>query len=649
MTSGNIWCLLLAGVFAFAEPCLNAQPARTNAPLPFESIAAFLKSARTNQNLRAEVQGTVTYRFRVSSIYIQDDTGGLFVSTPTNIPLALGDRVRVSGLADASGFSPILKQEQIRKLKEGEIPEPISTSAKEIMTGKHDMSLVTLKATLLDLARVTNASTVLLRLLDGSVPFSAELDAAEIPEAWGALLDQSYVRLTGVCTIGGSSGHVRNFRILLRSPADVEILKAPPWWNFQRTMRVVILLGVLILGGLIWVAALNHQVRQQTRELRKRFEREAELEDQYHDLFENAQELIFTLDPSGRFLSLNKAAERILNISRYDAVERNFVDFVVPEQRERFGTFLAEAARQNNCKLGEFEVKSTKDRTASLELSCHAMNRSAAVNQLQVIARDITERKRADAEIHRLTNFLENRVAERTAQLEAANKELEAFSYSVSHDLRAPLRAIDGFSKILQEENLSTAGADTRQLLEGIQKNSRRMSQLIDDLLQFSRITRSTLVTEEVHLEELFRAVYEEQRQLHPAREIDFILNPVPSVKGDSAMLRQVVENLVSNALKYSQKREQARIEVGARQEQDDHVIYVKDNGVGFDMRYSAKLFQVFQRLHSDKEFEGTGVGLAIVQRIIKRHGGRIWAEAGPGKGATFYFTLPKNPLPPEA
>jgi PAS domain S-box-containing protein len=643
MTSGAFWFLVVAGLSGlWTGPFVQAQS--TNAPVVFQSIQGFLANARTNKELSAQLSGSVTYSFRKSSYYIQDASAGVFVSTPTNITLEVGDVVEVSGRAADGGYSPVLKQENLRKVAENRALEPRSVNAKDLMAGSHDMMLVTLRGTVLEVSGVTNG-TIVLRLLEGTVPFAAELDSSEVPQKWGAVLAQSIVRLSGVCTISGTPGNVRNFRILLRTPEDVEILDAPPWWTFQRTMRVVIILGILTLGGLVWVAALNHQVRQQTRELRKRFEREAQLEDQYHDLFENAQELILTLDPTGKFLSLNKAAERTLGVSRYDAVEKNFAEFVAPEERECFVDFLGDAARQNSSKLGEFVVKSSNGRPASLELSCHLMNRPAAEQkELQVIARDITERKRAEAEIHGLTNFLEKRVEERTAQLEAANKELEAFSYSVSHDLRAPLRAIEGFSKILLEENLAEADEDTQHLLDGIQKNSRRMAQLIDDLLQFSRITRSSIISAEVDLEDLFQTVFEEQKSLQPEHRVEFRLHKLPVVKGDAALLRQVVENLVSNALKYSRDREVVKIEVGTRQDPEEHIVYVKDNGVGFDMRYAQKLFQVFQRLHSDKEFEGTGVGLAIVHRIVSRHGGRIGVDAEPGKGATFFFTLPKNP-----
>jgi PAS domain S-box-containing protein len=573
---------------------------------------------------------------------MQDATGGLFVSSPTNIVVEVGMVVEVTGVSLSAGFSPVLRQESIRDTGRRETPKPTSATAKEIISGKRDMEFVTIRGTLLDVVRRPEG-TIMLRMLDGHVPFTAELDASEMPQDWAVLLPQSVLRLTGVCTIGGEHGVARNFRILLRSARDVEVLKAPPWWTFERTMRVVIILGILILAGLVWVAALNHQVRQQTRELHTRLEREAQLEDQYHDLFENAQELVFTLDTHGRMLSLNKATERALAISRFEALEKNFADFVVPQDRERLVKFLSDCVTQNSGKLAEFAIKGTHGQQAAVELSCHLMNRPKGATELQVIARDITERKRAEAEIHRLTHFLENRVAERTAQLEAANKELEAFSYSVSHDLRAPLRAIDGFSRILVEENLNHADEETKHLLEGIQKNALRMAQLIDDLLQFSRLTRSSVVTAKVDLRKTFETVFEEQKLLQPERRIEFKVDALPVVQGDPAMLRQAVENLVSNAIKYSKGREVSRIEVGFKEGESEYIIFLKDNGVGFDMRYAGKLFQVFQRLHTEREFEGTGVGLAIVHRIIQRHGGRTWAEAEPGKGATFFFSLPKE------
>ena len=626
----------------------SSAPANFTNYQAFETIAAFLSVARTNNPFHAKLQGTVSYSYRGSSFNIQDNTGGLFVSSATNTALHVGDFIEVKGISVPGGFSPVLRQEQIHKIGKKDPPPPTSTSAKEILNGKHDMALVTLEGTLLERMAGPDRTT-LLRMLDDSIPFYAELDTQRPPPEWDLVVPQSILKVTGVCSIGGTPGLPRQFRIVLRSPADVTLVSAPPWWTFERTMRVVIVLGVLILGGLIWVAALNHQVRQQTKELRARFEREAELEDQYHELFENAQELVFTLNPEGRFLSLNKAAERTLGAVRYDALGKSFTDFVLPEQRNAFLKFLEVCARQDPAGLGEFVVTGPQSQRASLELSCHRMNRPKAVVELQVIARDVTERKRAEAEIHRLTNFLENRVAERTAQLEIANKELEAFSYSVSHDLRAPLRAIDGFARILVEENLKSADEDTRYLLEGINKNATRMARLIDDLLQFSRLTRTLLTTGKVKLEDLFNSVFQEQKALYPDRKVEFTISKLPVVYGDEAMLRQVVENLISNAFKYSRTRDVTRIEVGSRTEGNENIFFVRDSGVGFDMRYAEKLFQVFQRLHSDHDFEGTGVGLAIVQRVISRHGGRVWAEAEPDKGATFYFSLPRTPATGDA
>lgn len=236
---------------------------------------------------------------------------------------------------------------------------------------------------------------------------------------------------------------------------------------------------------------------------------------------------------------------------------------------------------------------------------------------------------------------LERHVRERTAELEAANKELEAFSYSVSHDLRAPLRAVGAFSSILLEEFSAQMPAEAQRLLNTVTTNARRMEQLIEDLLHFSRLSRQPLSQRPVNIPALVREVLEELHKDHGDRDIEIEMGDLPDCVGDPALLRQVFVNLLSNAFKYTQGKDKTMVEVGCRQQAGEKVYFVRDNGAGFDMRYAGKLFGVFQRLHSAEQFEGTGVGLSIVQRIIQRHGGRIWAEADVDKGATFHFNLP--------
>ncbi|HYA15349.1 MAG TPA: ATP-binding protein, partial [Syntrophales bacterium] len=245
---------------------------------------------------------------------------------------------------------------------------------------------------------------------------------------------------------------------------------------------------------------------------------------------------------------------------------------------------------------------------------------------------DITERKRA-----------EDVLKERTAQLEAANKELESFSYTVSHDLRAPLRAIDGYARIILKKQGDKFDEDTLRQFNDIRSNSQMMGKLIDDLLAFSRLSRKDMSKSQLNMVDLIGEEWKRLNDINPDRKMNLIVNNTPFGYGDAALIKRVYHNLLSNAVKFTKLRDEAIIEVGGYNDGNEDVFYVKDNGIGFDMKYYDKLFGVFQRLHNNPDFEGTGVGLATVQRIVHRQGGRVWAEGKVNEGATFYFTLPHN------
>ncbi len=289
----------------------------------------------------------------------------------------------------------------------------------------------------------------------------------------------------------------------------------------------------------------------------------------------------------------------------------------------------------------ELELKQRELQQANGDLEARVAKRTVELAQAnQQLKTELGERKRAEEEVKRLNEDLERRVVERTAQLAAANEELGAFSYSVSHDLRAPLRHISGFTQTLMEDYSSQLEPEAKRQLTRIQEGAGKMARMIDDMLNLSRLDRHEMVLSMTSLDSVVENAIIDLKPESAGREIEWHIGSLPSVDCDPGLMQQVFANLLSNAVKYSRRRERAVIAINQMTVDDQIVIYVRDNGAGFDPRHADRLFGAFQRLHNADEFEGTGVGLATVQRIIRKHGGRIWAEAEPGKGATFYFTL---------
>jgi len=355
----------------------------------------------------------------------------------------------------------------------------------------------------------------------------------------------------------------------------------------------------------------------------------------HYSLIEASLDPLVTISAAGKITDVNHATEEVTGRSRSELIGTDFSDYFTEPNKAREGyqqVFLKGAVTNYPLALRHRDGHITD----VLYNASIYHNEAGEVLGVFAAARDITERKRAEEEIRQLNAELEQRVAERTA-------ELEAFSYSVSHDLRTPLRAIDGFSLMLLEDYENKLDDEGKRLLNVVRNNTSRMSRLIDDILRFSRAGRTEISFSEIDMEGMARGVIEELKPLVADRKLQINLGGLPIAQGDRAMLHQVFENLLSNAIKFSGKNQEARIDIGGRIEADKAVYYVKDNGAGFDMQYAGKLFGVFQRLHGVDEFEGTGIGLAIVKRIIARHGGTVWAEGEVGKGATFYFSIPIN------
>ncbi len=412
--------------------------------------------------------------------------------------------------------------------------------------------------------------------------------------------------------------------------------------------RLLFSKSIIIIGSvlslvivLIFTAALEKDIRRREKvecELR-------ESEELFRSIFEQAAVGAAIVSIEGKILRANQKLCDIVGYTQKEIHLLTFQTLIHPEDLESHLGYV------NKLLTGRLINYSMEKRYFKKDNSIVWVNTAVSLvkdveekpEYFIAVVEDISLRKKLDLELQELNKELENRVQLRTAQLESSNKELESFSYSVSHDLRAPLRAIGGFSKIIMEDYHEKLDQEGKRMLEIISTNVQKMGRLIDDLLAFSRLGRQAVHKMEVDTGSLIAAIIDELMIEQSKSKIEFKVHKLPKIYADPNLIKQAFTNLLSNAIKYTRYKEHAVVEVGTEDLGREHLFFIKDNGAGFDMRYYAKMFGMFQRLHTDREFEGNGVGLALVQKIILKHDGRIWAEGKPGEGAIFYITIPKS------
>jgi two-component system CheB/CheR fusion protein len=605
--------------------------------LPVSPVSSLLRfAAEASPRHRVHVRGVVTFR-RGLTLSIRDQSRALHLTTRDDAPIPIGESVDAAGFPVVGGFTPVLEHAIFRRLGPGSLPSPPLINAVQALSGNYDADLVTIDGSVIGWFR--GAADDVLVLKAANSVFDAQLPAGAlgaVPPENGTLL-----RLTGVCSVQVDENRTpKAFRLLLRSGGDVRVLARPPWWTLAHTATVVAAMAIGILGVLMWVRTLRRRVREQTRTIRAWLEKEAALEQRYRDLFENASDIIYTLDLSGHITALNSAGQSFLGYSREEAPGMNVLDIIHPNHREHARTRLLARLAGDTVPNIEIDVLTKDGRRRTLEVSTRVIYRNGAPVELEGIARDATERKRVQAELQRAKEAAE-----------AASRTKSEFLANMSHEIRTPMNGVIGMAELALATQLDP---EQRQYIGSARASAEHLLTVINEILDFSKIEAGKMEfdREPFDLAECVREAVLTVEAHARQQALDLrvrIAGEVPRhVLGDEGRLRQILVNLLGNAVKFT---ERGSVTLGVQKETPDaepgrlHFL-VRDTGIGIPEEMQAMVFDAFAQGDGStrRKYGGTGLGLTICARLVSLMGGRIWLESEPGVGSAFHFTARLEP-----
>jgi PAS domain S-box-containing protein len=605
--------------------------------LPIGTIGELLRfSPLTSSASRSRVQGTVTGNRSGTMIAIQNGEHGLVAETRQQDALQLGDRVEIVGFPAFGPYSPVLQDAIFRKIAPGKALTAEVITYAQGMSGDFDSELVSLEGRLVHTAHTDERSQMILSTAGGM--FTVEYYAATETDPFHTTKRGSRVRVSGICQIQRREGVSRpeSFRLQLRSPSDIAVLQQPAWWDFERGVRALSLMAVLILLSIAWVFVLRRRVRQQTALIRDRLHREAALATRFRDLFENANDMIFSLDLSGRFLAMNHAGEHTTGYSREEAMELTMAHIIPAEEHYKLDCLFDLLLSGDASVILETRITCKSGKELTLEMSARLLSAGGQPASVEIIARDVSDRKHSERALERAITDAESAVRAKSQ-----------FLANMSHEIRTPMNGVIGMTALALDTDLTS---EQRNCLETVKDSADSLMVIIEDLLDFSKIEAGHMELDPVdfNLRECLEsclsvtALRAQQKGLELLCSVDE--NVPEGLNGDQGRLRQIVLNLVGNAIKFTSSGEIVlSVQLADGTAEDGCLLHfsVRDTGIGIPANKHAQIFESFQQADGStrRKFGGTGLGLTISAQLVSLMGGSITVESAPGQGSTFQFT----------